>query len=320
MKKIVTLFTTFIFSLAALMGCASKEPQRHEVEGGKVENSYKAPDKIESRNIESFKTSFFLWDTFNEENVGGYSFSIEKNDKGEYVLSEDSHYNIQVVIDKSVLEHLQIIIEENNLAKSNGMDRYTKGLPEEYAPCMLLATYDSGEKLYFSVDNNPEAKWAQDMMKLFKREFINQGHEELLPPIEDRTVIRFDMGYTDGICDYSYLAIFTEDDTDERPVHYLVNIYNRETKETEFDDIVQIPEGFYENLSNEIGRLNLVEYQNGEMPPGDTSSLEQYAYFCIEMQSGCQFNGFFEGDDANVVKPILIDSLSILIDLNVNES
>lgn len=46
----------------------------------------------------------------------------------------------------------------------NGIDEYTNGLPPAYQPSFLLATYDSGEALYFRTDNNPEADWSREIL------------------------------------------------------------------------------------------------------------------------------------------------------------
>lgn len=297
MHKYLIIIGVCAATLFALVACSVKNNPETEAEGAKVDKSFKAPTQIESKNIESFKTTFYLWDSFNEADEGGYSFSVEKNENGEYVLSEDVHYNISVPVDKSILEKIQQIIEENNLVSSNGIDKHTSGLPEEFAPCEFSAVYDSGETLYFSEDNDPEARWAKDLKELFKEEFLSQGHEELLPPVEDRTLIRFDMGYVDGDVSYSYAAIFTEEDTDIASNHYLISKYNRNTQESEYDEIVEVPENFYEELSRKLDELDLEKQQNGLIDPGGTSSMDSYAYFCMEMESGLQKNAFYEGDE-----------------------
>lgn len=303
MKMYIALAGFILVSLFAFVACSTKgdDYKEEQMKGGKVDNSYEAPTTIESRNIESFETYFYLWDEFDDTNTGGYSFVIKQNETGEYVLSENSHYNISEKVDKSILEKLQVIIEDNNLVRANGIDKYTQGLPEEFAPCMLSVIYDSGEKLYFSEDNNPQAKWARDMIELFKNEFISLGHEELLPPIEDRTLVRFDMSFVDGPRKYMYATIFTEEDIGDYSVHYIKNVYNRETKESEFDEIIEVPEDFYEKLSEKLTETGLENYQNGTIESAGTSKMDKYASFTMEMQSGLQKNAFYEGDEAEAL-------------------
>lgn len=148
-------------------------------DGGKVDNSQEAPKEIISKNIDSFSTSFYLINEEDPNLSGGYSFSIKQDENGKYILSEDMRYKISVETDKSILDSVQAIIEENDLIKLNGMESYTSGLPEEYAPCEFRAIYDSGEQLYFFVDNNPEAKWASSLKELFFGEFKSKGHDDI---------------------------------------------------------------------------------------------------------------------------------------------
>lgn len=305
MNKCNLLTVICAVSLFILAACDFAGQEYATADGGKVDNSFKAPKKIESRNIDYFKTHFYLVDTFNDANSGSYSFLIEKNEGGEYVLSENSHFNISTVIDADILEKLQLIIEENNLVEANGVDKHTSGLPEEYAPCLLSVVYDSGEELFFSEDNNPGAKWAFDTMELLKSEFIKQGHEELLPPIEDTTLVRFDMSYTDGERVYSYFTYFTEEDTDEYAHHYMKITYNRNDPDDEYNAIIEVPDDFYSDLAGKINELELENHQNGEIAPSGTSKMDKYAQFCMEMESGLQVNAFYEGEAADELYELL---------------
>ena len=312
MKKYIVLLVICLTAVLTLAACNVKSTQNtedepgmknnkndtSEVSGGKVDNSYNAPTKIESKNIESFKTYFYLWDQYDEASEGSYSFAIDKNDGGEYILSEDAHCNISVTIDKSVLNSLQKIIDDNSLILNNGMDEHTEGLPVEFAPCMFSATYDSGEQLYFSMDNDPEAKWAKDVKELFKEEFIRQGHDELLPPVEDTTLIRFDMEYKDENVSIGYTTIFTEEDTEDISYHYLTGVYSADTGECISEVIQTIPDNFYEDLSALLTDLRLQTYQNEEISSLNNSQDEKYASFCMEMQSGAQINAYYSGEEA----------------------
>lgn len=289
-----------------------------EVSGGTVDNTYDAPTEIKSKNIEAFKTYFYLWDQFDEAAEGSYSFTIEKNDSGEYVLSEDTHFNVSVTVDRSVLEKLQEIVDDNSLVKKNGLDKYTSGLPEEYAPCMFSATYDSEERLYFSEDNNPEAKWAKDIRDLFKEEFIRQGHDELLPPVEDITLIRFDMGYENENDGVNYATIFSEEDTGDVSCHYMTNTYNADTGEGIYEAIRVIPDNFYEDLSAVLYDMKLQSYQNGEISPPSDFQGGKNAFFCMEMQSGKQINAYYTGEEAEELIGVLKE-VKEYIDSQINK-
>ncbi len=273
--------------------------------GRNVDKSYVAPTELKSKKIESFRTYFFLWDQFNLADEGSYSFNVKKNDSGEYILSEDAHYKLSVTVEKSVLDKLQKIIDDNSLALHNGVNEYTNGLPAEFAPCLFSAVYDTGEKLYFSEDNNPEAKWARAVRDLFKEEFIRQGHDELLPPAEDITLVRFDMDYLDENGRVCYSTIFTEEDTEEVSGHYLISGRSVDSEELEYDEILAIPGNFYDDLSEVLNNHNLKSYQNGMIsPPGSTKDAG-HAFFCMEMQSGIQVNAYYSDKEAEELIGVL---------------
>lgn len=306
-KKIALLITCYI-SFTALGACTTGGTVNTPSEGGdggKKDNSYSAPVEISSRNIESFETTFYLKDDLRDENSGTYIFKIFKNENGEYVLSEEARYKISDTVGKEVLDKLQTIIEDNDLAALNGTVEETKGLPEEFGPCEMSVTYDSGEKLYFLTDNNPYAKWAAEIKELFVNEFINLGYEGLLSNEEEGALVRFDMGYIDGDSEYFYGAIFTEEDTGDYSVHYMKNVYNRVTKETVVEEIIEVPENFYEELNNVITELKLEDIWNGQIDPGGKSAMDKYAYYTTETESGFQINAFYEGDEAEELCELL---------------
>ena len=321
MKRYIILLTTFMVTLILSVACNMTHTQTtgdkpimdnmrndtSEVAGGMVDKSYDAPTEIKSRNIESFETYFYIWDQYDEAEKGNYSFKIEKNDSGKYTLSEDTHYNISETIERSVLDGLQKIIDDNSLSMKNGMDKHSNGLLEEFAPCMFWAKYDSGEQLYFSENNDPEAKWAREVKELFEEEFIKLGHDELLPPIESVTLVRFDMGYEDETEGVSYSTIFTEEDTDEISHHYFANVYRTDTKEEISRAIQTIPDNFYEELSVKLSDLRLKLYRNDKITSSADSKVGKYAFFCMEMQNGDQINAYYAGEEAEDLISLLKD-------------
>lgn len=164
-----------------LFGCGKQKPIPETTEelgeGGKIDNTdSSAPKAINSKSIVSFDTTFYI--EKNDFLEGGYSgfyhFTIKDN-----VLSEDAQLNLSGKIEQPVLDELQKIIEKNDLVKKNGIDCYTAGVAPEYAPCYFSACYDSGEKLYFREDNDPLAKWAEDVFELFRKAFVEMGYEQL---------------------------------------------------------------------------------------------------------------------------------------------
>ena len=73
------------------------------------------------------------------------------------------------------------IITDRNLAASNGIYRVTAGLAPNYGKCWFKAEFGSGETLSFTVNNNPEARWAKDIYDTFARWFSQKGDDSLYP-------------------------------------------------------------------------------------------------------------------------------------------
>ena len=59
------------------------------------------------------------------------------------------------------LVQLQNVIDAYRLVELNGVYRVTAGLAPEYQECCVFVEYESGEKLNFTVNNDPEAEWAK---------------------------------------------------------------------------------------------------------------------------------------------------------------
>ena len=70
-------------------------------------------------------------------------------------------------VDSAFLSEVHAVIMKHGLARLNGFDEVTSGLPYEYAPCSLSVDYASGERLYFHMDGDPEAAWARELRNLF---------------------------------------------------------------------------------------------------------------------------------------------------------
>lgn len=159
--------------------------------GGVVNNkNLFAPKKIKSDNIVYFHTKFILeprneYERKYEESkyhpgeAKGYIFEIKTDKDEKVILLEDYYDPVSCETDKSIFLELQKIIEKYDLVKMNGISKYTQGLPPEFSPSYLEAIYDSGEKLYFCVDNDPYASWSRDMAHLLRSELANHGAIEL---------------------------------------------------------------------------------------------------------------------------------------------
>ena len=270
---------------------------------------------IESKNIVEFQTHCFYYnkDRWSPEAV---RFSVcRENGEGPFILTRD---NTRIETDESFLAKLQEIIEKHNLVTHNGLYEHTYGIPPEFTDYDLKAIYDSGEKLYFNINGAPESLWCADLRKALCDELVRHGIEDMLPPIEDRRIARFDLKFNEWPRNTSYATIRTEDDEEgKRPVHFVKMVFNHETKSSEGMKIITIPEGFYEHITELVEQTNLKEYSNGNIDfPGAFGgmkiSMGMYTDqpveqidkehtpvigYCCEGESGKQVNTFMYGDD-----------------------
>ena len=171
MKK---LFLTIIGFLMVLTGC-QKETEPDIGTGGEVDNSTDAPKMIESKNITEFSFEFFVyyWLEEGEDLSDNYCLKVKDGIVSAFGIEEEA--------DEQLMSDIQTLIDKYQLVENNGVDKYTSGLAPEYQPFTFEAVYDSGEKLYFSMDNGPYDDWEIDFFKLFYNYMISKGHDELVP-------------------------------------------------------------------------------------------------------------------------------------------
>ena len=183
MKKILSLLLLAAAALGtflALGGCggisrpASGDIMDDCVDGGVTRNhSYDAPKVILSKEIAALDANFFLYD----EDGGGKSWSFAVRREGEVVLLSEKRRGRDVVekpVDSAFLSEVNSVIMKHDLARMNGFDEVTSGLPYEYAPCSLSVDYASGERLYFHKDGDPESAWARELRNLFLEALAKQ--------------------------------------------------------------------------------------------------------------------------------------------------
>jgi len=138
-----------------------------EEDGGIREHSNPdAPKSIYSREIVGLAVHFWLWDESGSEG-NSYTCEIRKSDDAVFLLTISGGAKGTVHVDAAFLGKLQQLIEQHGLVRLNGISRTISALPVEFSPCSLTVDYASGERLYFCLDNDPEAEWARAMRTLF---------------------------------------------------------------------------------------------------------------------------------------------------------
>lgn len=180
----VLLCVSAIFGLG---GC-KKEWKTEPIAGGITDHTdYNAPKVIESKEIAEFYASFYLRDRWTAANRHTFAFQVKNDDDGGLTASEKNS-GISFPADETLLSALQTVIDEQELAAMNGVDRITAGLPPEYQACTLRVNYKSGETLTFTVNNDPNAEWAERFYAVFAEWFSEKGDNSLFPAQETSQV------------------------------------------------------------------------------------------------------------------------------------
>lgn len=276
-----------------------------------------APKVIESKNIVDFETHFCYYNDWSGR-VEAVMFSVRREtENGPWILKRGE---TAVKTDDSFLAELQAVIDGFGLVKINGLYEYTYGILPEFNNYIINAEYDSGERLYFDAKGTPESEWCAAMRKALCSELVRHGITDMLPPEEDRRLVRFSLEFNEWPVHTDYSTIRTEDDEDGKPaLHFVKMIYNRETKTSECKNIIRIPDGFYVRIAELVEETGLRDFSNGEIDfpglpfPGAMMGMgfmlgaqpapeidrehTPYIHFCIEGESGKQFNAFYYGDN-----------------------
>ena len=281
--------------------------------GGHVNNSDpNAPKEIISKKLICFETGFYAKAYNNPMGSAAFSFTVKRDsENAPLILAYDGK---MIETDETFLDAIQAFIDRDGMAKMNGNYEFTYGVPPECQGYRITAVYESGEKIDFNTMGGPYLQWCNDLYKVLCNELVRHGIEDLLPPLADRTVVRFDLKFHEWPRDIHYCTIRMQDDApDKNPVHYMKGIWNKETKSSECSQIVTIPEGFYEHITELVEQTGLRDFSNGQIDfYGDykyDTCEEPVIGFCCQGESGKQFNAFLIGKDipeglAEAVEPI----------------
>lgn len=311
-----------------LVGCQQNQTlssSEEVITGGKEDHSdYDAPKEIKSEEMISFETNFFRYGDYVYEKDRSYRFKMTKSEDDIFIITEGYDEKLKCETDGTFPAKLQQVIREYNLVSLNGISKQTYGLPEEFAPCFLSAEYASGEKLYFYMDNDPEAEWSGAILDLFSGEFGNHGIDDLLPPKEESMMTRFSLEYSFGDVRYCYGEILVPVTEEEKSRSFeeiltegrneddcvkkaYAEVWDRSGTELSDNRSADTTEEHYLALQEIVEETELIRFQNGQIIPGefDYDNAQQYYEFYIEYESGKRMSGF--SDDAKLCekfKPI----------------
>ena len=260
-----------------------------------------APKEIISKKIVEIECHFCVYNWLLTMKNEFIDFSVRNETDGSRLILSQTATGETVETDESFMERLQEVIEKNGLTKLNGRCEYTRGLPPEYQSYWMKALYDSGEELSFTIAGNPAYPWCLDLRKALCDELVRHGIEDMLPPKADRKVARFLLEIHKWPLLIRYWTIRTDEAPDEKVVHYLRSVWNKSTAESEAYEIIVVPDGFYEHITELVEQTKLRDYCNGliDFPDGRKSDQvrEPVIHYCAEGESGRQFNAFPIGDE-----------------------
>lgn len=262
-KKIIIICGVFmIFSIFGFMGFGDSgnfpvfggviNSNKGPVCGGVTDRSYDAPKKINSKNIVSLKTKFYVEDFIDRKKSGIYLFDVKKKEDGSFELVS-GHKGDTAPISRDELLKVQEIIDRHNLANLNGTDRVTAGLAPEYSPSYLYADYDSGERLGFRINGNPDAKWAYELKCLFAGILAKGGHPEYLQSRDAFIIDRFSIEFGKGSLCFSY-GIITCTDKVKR---FYKRIYDTKAGKTVCDQKKDMSDEVFDGLQKTIEECGL---------------------------------------------------------------
>lgn len=152
----------------------------------------KAAKEIKSNDIKNFETMFVYSDGYGEANF--YQFTAQKSSDA---IVEIQNSNSKMMVESDFLVKLQEIIKSRDLAKKNGTNHLTKGLP--YEPTFFKAEYESSEIISFHEDAQIFDEWKGDIVELFLDEFAK---EDITPINAD--IARFSYSYSGMMLDDIY--------------------------------------------------------------------------------------------------------------------
>ena len=292
-------------ALSALGGCGktpdpAPTPDPEHIEGGTTtRRDDDAPKEIASKELTGFSVNVYLQDRWSGEEDHFFEFLIEEDDAGKLIASE-KNTGVSAEADEKLLSALQDVIDENELVKMNGLYDVTAGLPPEFQECFFTANYASGEKLYFTINNEPAAKWGIGIYDTFASWFSEQGNDALYPAKETSKISRIELTLTKNgtYYDYGGITVLEEDAIDGERYLLQKSIYNASDESKNEDQYILFPDDFYDRVTEIIAGTDLVRqydfsyfqhsdgyYGMGDQP-ADEADSEDHLELYIEFENG----------------------------------
>ncbi|MBO4337795.1 MAG: hypothetical protein J5842_06950, partial [Lachnospiraceae bacterium] len=303
-NRIIMTVVLLASVLLGLVGCTKKnEPE--EIEGGTTtRRDDNAPKEIKSKDITGLNTNVFLESRWFGAEEHFFVFNIKKDEAGNLIASEERS-GVSAAADDELLSGICDIIDKNNLVAKNGLYDVTAGLPPEFQECTLTVDYASGERLYFTENNDPSAAWAVELYDLFARWFDKKGNHALYPDRETSKVSRLDLlweenGEVKGI---NGINVSDEDAIDGQTYLLEKETYRSEDVSGYERSFITFPDDFYDRVTGIIDSYNLVReydftyfdhhdgyYITGTKPEDESDMVDGRFEMYVEFESGKRMN------------------------------
>ena len=263
MNKGLLIMSIFLNIAAALgiSGCTPDTPSDNPVCGGTtVKTDENAPKEIVSKDITGMDVGIRVITRWTNDRDGEeeYHFVVENDENGVLTVNETEH-GLSHAADEEILKDIQGIIDKNKLALDNGVYEVTAGLPPEFQPRTFEVNYASGEKLSFTVNNDPEALWAEEMFDAFAAWFEKNGDDSLYPPKEESMVNHLLFWYTEDNVFKDFNAVTVQEDEaidgERNLLEYRLSDSNGKLLEEKF---VKYPIDYYEKVTEILSKYDPV--------------------------------------------------------------
>ncbi len=330
MKALIII--AVILGALLLAACRAKPEISTRPEAGGTTNKTDplAPKEIKSKDITDFYAAFYLDNRWASEDQHDFVFTVTKDEKNGLTASE-SESGISHPADQELLEQLQKVVDDQRLALRNGVYEVTAGLPPEYQERSVQIQYESGEKLNFTINNDPTAEWAEAFYTVFADWFAANGEDALRPVIESSQLTDCSFYYKNGdvICQYSIVDL-SEDKAVDGETHLLEKFAtDNGSLKSAVREYIPVPEDYLERIAEIIADYGVLQsyefsrydpvahnygnhdagyYGMGVRPEGEEPDAEGQEFMMhLEYESGNQFH-------VDTKKPSELEGMKELID------
>jgi predicted small lipoprotein YifL len=296
-------------ALSTLAGCGKKPLQAplepDHIEGGTTTRvDEKAPKEISSKELTGFSVNLFLESRWYGDEEHFFDFSVAADADGTLIASE-KNTAVSAPADETLLTALQQIIDTHKLAGMNGLYEVTAGLPPEFQECYFSADYASGERLHFTVNNDPSADWAVDIYDAFSAWFSDRGIDTLYPEKETSKITRIELTKQENgtFYDYGGIRVLEEDAINGERYLFQKRIYDASDDSKNEDHNILFPADFYDRITEIIGDTDLIRqydfsyydhsdgyYGMGEKPADEADMPDTGLELYLEFESGRHVN------------------------------